>query len=368
MTSTMLATFFSLTKHICRMTLRERLRHDVSVKVASKTGHFRFCAVHCGRTVEELFRRHELIRKTQQHKDFLELTGQCVGFCCSLASFLQFEERVLLRFVAPEAVVHIESIALGEVRGYVRNKGECDSDGSLNISRILCNKAHPVTSVTHADAADLSHRLGVQELGHLMAHDLSLHALNFMMKSEGAEHAALLVETGIDMEDCTAVAIAGIAQPIAPPVEAEGLLVPLRTALLNPEVRRTTRLAMLDATNRGFGAQYLLSLFSGDYVGAEATAVAARQLVDEIAACRECIEPMREMMGITSTTIPLDPETTERTRLDFFCRCSAADVIARLTSWPKEDLLSSFGEDGTLESRCAMCAKTYTFTRSQLGV
>lgn len=103
--------------------------------------------------------------------------------------------------------------------------------------------------------------------------------------------------------------------------------------------------------------QHVLSLLSGDYDGAQAAAVAARQFSEDPGAVAAVVDPIRHQLGVHDFTIPLAAAEVVRTGLDFFCRCSKQSALTSLAAAPASALTSLKANHGVLN--CSFCGKHY---------
>ncbi|KPI83551.1 hypothetical protein ABL78_7408 [Leptomonas seymouri] len=106
--------------------------------------------------------------------------------------------------------------------------------------------------------------------------------------------------------------------------------------------------------------QHVLSLLSGDYEGAHASAVAARQYSEDPAQVAAVVDPIRRSMGVADLVIPLAATEAARVGLDFFCRCSKQNIVSSLVVAPLSALTSLRENHGIVS--CSFCGK-----RHQLG-
>ncbi|KAG5472385.1 hypothetical protein LSCM1_03784 [Leishmania martiniquensis] len=134
---------------------------DITLRVPSKDKLLRFTFCSTRHLLSEAIRRHDLLRSTGAHLDFLQLLGTQLTFANLLASALEGEERVEVRFTAEEATILTEALALGECRCYLRSEynAQLEERGlptfPLRVSRIMYRQEKPFTSVVHADLAEI---------------------------------------------------------------------------------------------------------------------------------------------------------------------------------------------------------------------
>lgn len=103
--------------------------------------------------------------------------------------------------------------------------------------------------------------------------------------------------------------------------------------------------------------QHILSFITGDHDGAHAAAVAARQYSCDPAQVAAVVDPVRRQLGVDDVVVPLEATEAVRTGLDFFCRCSKANIMASLVAAPASALASLKESDGVVN--CSFCGKHY---------
>lgn len=106
--------------------------------------------------------------------------------------------------------------------------------------------------------------------------------------------------------------------------------------------------------------QHVLSLLTGDHDGAHASAVAARQYSEDPAAVAAVVDPIRRALGVEDVVIPLAATEAVRTGLDFFCRCSKANIMTSLTAAPASALASLRESSSTVN--CSFCGRHFHLT------
>ncbi|KAG5472763.1 hypothetical protein LSCM4_02086 [Leishmania orientalis] len=209
--------------HRASHTFRTR---DITLRVPSKDKLLRFAFCSTRHLLAETIRRHDLLRSTGAHLDFLELVGTQLTFSNLLASALEGEERVEARFTAEEATISTEALALGECRCCLRPEynaqlAECGLPAfPLRVSRIQYRREKPFTSVVHADLnellqpppdvasstaaaaatrtseashvpfslyrPDMARRVPLEAWKRFFSYNSSLHAYNYLRRSEGS--------------------------------------------------------------------------------------------------------------------------------------------------------------------------------------
>ncbi|CCW61646.1 unnamed protein product [Phytomonas sp. EM1] len=100
--------------------------------------------------------------------------------------------------------------------------------------------------------------------------------------------------------------------------------------------------------------QYILSLISGDYEGAHAASARARQFTHPIEEVTAIVQPLRRALDINDISIELNASAAVRTGLDFFCRCSTANLLQTLVDVPEGALQELML---TNEFHCTYCGK-----------
>ncbi|CAJ1031808.1 putative Hsp33 protein [Leishmania utingensis] len=144
--------------HSTRHALRTR---DITLRVPSSDKLLRFSFCSTRHLLAETIRRHDLLRSTRAHLDFLQLLGTQLTFTNLLASALEGEERVEARFTAEEAAILTEALALGECRCHLgpEYNAQLEARGlptfPLRVNRVLYRQEKPFSSVVHADLAEL---------------------------------------------------------------------------------------------------------------------------------------------------------------------------------------------------------------------
>ncbi|CCW68054.1 unnamed protein product [Phytomonas sp. Hart1] len=100
--------------------------------------------------------------------------------------------------------------------------------------------------------------------------------------------------------------------------------------------------------------QYILSLITGDYNGAHAVSEKARQYTHPVEEVATIVEPIRRALEINGIFIELEASAAVRTRLDFFCRCSTANLLQGLENAPVDSLRELMS---TNDFCCTYCGK-----------
>ncbi|OGU59586.1 MAG: hypothetical protein A2X64_04190 [Ignavibacteria bacterium GWF2_33_9] len=148
------------------MTIEEKKKalrnRDRVIRVMTKNGHFRAALIHNTKTAQDAQENHKL---TGIPASFLART---LSGASLTASFLKGEERAILELMGNGVISKIygESSQHGESRGYVNfadnaktytvsNEEDILGIGLLKLTRILYDKAEPVTGVVEMPKSDV---------------------------------------------------------------------------------------------------------------------------------------------------------------------------------------------------------------------
>lgn len=365
---------------------------DIATKVVSKCGTLRFAVASTRSIADATLRTHRLVPRTYGNVPFLQLACGNITFAAMLASLLQSEERVESRLVTPAATAVAESSALGECRSYVSNSMPEVLPNTLRVQRILYEQSKPVVSATTAvwegdlsESVDPLQTLTPQQIDCLMTSDMTMHAMNFWRKSEGAQAAVLAkCKVRVNEEDETysdwAVqeSCGVLAQSIVDGGANDAALAALQLGLLHASTTRDGSRSSTSSSSLPDEAlwtsvmqrnqhdtivQDLLSLASGDFEGSFAVATKLRQVTEEVSKVRDAIQPLRLAMKLPERPLcELDVQTADRTPLDVFCRCSKADFLAALKAVPEATRQQATAEPVV----CTYCRKSFVITLDDL--
>ena len=352
---------------------------DIATKVVSKCGTFRFAVASTKHIATSTLQTHRLVPRTYGNVPFLQLACGNVTFAAMLASLLQSEERVESRLVTPAATAVAEVSALGECRSYVSNTMPEVLPNTLRVQRVLYEQSKPVVSATTAvwegdlaEAVDPQGTLSLPQVESLMSNDMTIHAMNFWRKSEGAKAAVLAkCKVQVDEEDTTYnnwsvdESCGVIAQSIVDGGAHDRTLAALQLGLLQASASQEQLWNDVMRRNQhDTVVQDLLSLVSGDYEGAYAVATKLRQVTEEASKVRAALQPLREAMNLPTSQplCELDVGSSERTPLDVFCRCSKADFLVALKAVPEETRQRAIAEPVV----CTYCKKSFVITNDDL--
>ncbi|GAB1369970.1 Hsp33 family molecular chaperone HslO [Candidatus Kapaibacterium sp.] len=134
---------------------------DRCVRVLSKNGHFRVSCVKNTKTAQTAQLNHSLDDVSAV------ILAKSLSGASLAASFLKGEERVVLDFdgTGPIKKVYAEALQIGEVRGFVDFKDSTSEitdfntplgEGVLRVSRILYNRAEPITGIVELHKGDIA--------------------------------------------------------------------------------------------------------------------------------------------------------------------------------------------------------------------
>lgn len=324
---------------------------DVALKVVSKCGRFRICAVSTTNILQQTIDRHNL---HDLESAALDLLGTHISLTNLMASLLQGEERLECKFMSNFDVSFVcESLALGECRAYLGNSRPGTMDNVLSVQRVLYNNSDPALSATVASFDDVIPETSYADTFSIMGSDeskairlqksavlharqrfnlnLTPHAFHYFRQSEGIPTAVLLTSSvEDDYNHLTNPTVSSSVQDAQPPrkrvVHSTGVLVqplaidmekenktPLVISKLQnlfngialcpnpPTVSSVAHTALgIRNTEEGLLVQDILSLVTGDYKGAKAVAEAARQMsTNDIETVQLQYQPIRERYGLT---------------------------------------------------------------------
>ncbi|KAG8348945.1 hypothetical protein TRVL_00214 [Trypanosoma vivax] len=150
-----------------------------------------------------------------------------------------------------------------------------------------------------------------------------------------------------------------LVQPLVASAELESKIHTLQCSLIRASIAAPEIFSELTgrAVRSGLACQDTLALVTGDYEGAYAAALAARQVTQDPMNAAPVIEGVRKQLDLDSCNcLSLDCTTLMRSGLDYFCRCSKDSFLKAVTALPEEELLSLSRESSF---RCTYCAKVH---------
>eukprot|EP00744_Colponema_vietnamica_P026286 GILI01038930.1.p1 GENE.GILI01038930.1~~GILI01038930.1.p1 ORF type:complete len:473 (-),score=91.09 GILI01038930.1:73-1458(-) len=323
---------------------------DVALKVVSKCGLYRICAVSTTNPLQQTIDRHNL---HSLESPALDPLGTHISLTNLIASMLQGEERLECKFMANFDVSLVcESLALGECRAYLGNSRPGTMDNVLSVQRVLYNNTDPALSATVASFDDVLPeelykptfsimgtggddakaerflKSAVEHARHRFNLNLTPHAFHYFRQSEGIPTAVLLTSSVEDDYSHLTTGAAGegvpsearkrvvhstgvLVQPLAIDMEKENktpLVIRKLQNLFNgialcpapPTVSAIAHTALgLRNSEEGLLVQDILSLVTGDYSGARAVAAAARQMnTEDVETVRLQYQPIRDRYGL----------------------------------------------------------------------
>jgi molecular chaperone Hsp33 len=139
---------------------RER---DRVVRAVAVDGSFRAAAIRTSATARQAQQRHKA------DPGGALILGRALTAAGLLASFLKGEERIIIDAAGDGIVksVYAEALQVGEIVGYVRmndapqpNAPSAMGSGMLRVSRVLYNRAEPVTGIVEMVRGDITSDLG----------------------------------------------------------------------------------------------------------------------------------------------------------------------------------------------------------------
>jgi redox-regulated HSP33 family molecular chaperone len=365
---------------------------DVSIKTISRCGNFRLSVANTRNTAEQLMQRHHVsVSSSSATRDkTLRYAAEVVNLSTLMASFLQREERVVARCTMG-----------GECRGLVAPLSDdgVAQHGTIRVDRALYHQARPVTSVTTLSVNELTEQIEALRLAHSPSaaqitsasaaaeHLISYftpHANTFFSKSEGVTGAVLLrsdvsrdAVRAAEMRDDGVPLNGGLIYNtglVIQPIVADQTVTKMQrlqqaffACLLDPSVSEAAKLwddiMLRRALEHRSNVQDMMSLATGDFEGAFAVAERCRLPTTSTESCAAQIEPLRKFLALDdeSGVIALDPESSERTPIDFFCRCSKEDFVRAMASCSVDQLQAAKGQSVL----CKYCRKDISPTEGE---
>ena len=328
---------------------------DAAVKVTSICGRFRIIAAVTTNLVNEALKRNplELMENAKEHRDGLtEMFATTATWTNMMAVTLRQEERFTVKLNTPIGVPVVESLALGECRGYFQQSpGAEDAQFTTVASRILYGKSESVLSATSLVPENLREW-----------HNFTPHAHNFMYRSEGTPTACLMLAMpGALATGDTCWSGGVMVQALAAEDEHNELIVNLQSSFdrawsFPPSTADQPENVLLHHLNarekEGLLLMDLLTAASGCTKSLPEVARKARLNEGDM-------NPILAAVG-DLPAIELDPATVERTALDFMCRCSKAAFVDNLAAAGKDKLVKLRMENPAMPMKCSYCRKVYT--------
>lgn len=300
---------------------------DLCIKVLTKCGTARVIIASVGLTASRA-----LSLVNDEDRDLVSSRvatefANTLTFSVLNSSLLSGEERSHVTFHG-NMIYRAESLALGETRARLLKSVSGTPKGLLTVQRILYNKAQPVSSSTigNDDVSEAARHHYLQSDGLRTA---------VFLKSHAREDRSIEYATGV------------LFQPIVSN-SAECCADELNNHFREWETSEKVHTLLAEASVHGSCIATLLKSLSGDgFVNEAATKMRFPNVV-----------PYENFPSPIALSLQL--EGSERTPIDYFCRCNKRDFVGAMRSVGRDELLKLRKEHERMPLKCQFCRREFT--------